>query len=142
MEYDHLGRVVQSWVKITQGWCEIEFRYESSKIISILILFVYKLMIGSSKINKENYPRKCFWTQEKETQVKFNPGLSANRPSNTGSRVSVSIVLIGQSHFWHWLLKPQSLSQQHSYSGLHSTGLFHLYMYEIHVNYHRRSCTK
>ena len=39
-------------------------------------------MIGSSKNNRENYPRKCFWTQEKETQVKFNPGLSANRPSN------------------------------------------------------------
>ena len=39
-------------------------------------------MIGSSKNNRENYPRKCFWTQEKETRVKFNPGLSANRPSN------------------------------------------------------------
>ena len=23
-----------------------------------------------------------FWTQERETQVKFNPGLSANQPSN------------------------------------------------------------
>ena len=32
-----------------------------------------------SKIT-ENYPRKCFWTKEKETQVNFNPGLSANRP--------------------------------------------------------------
>ena len=40
------------------------------------------LMVGSSKNNGENYPRKCFWTQEKETRVKFNPGLSANRPSN------------------------------------------------------------
>ena len=39
-------------------------------------------MIGSSKNNRENYPRKCFRTQEKEAQVKFNPGLSANRPSN------------------------------------------------------------
>ena len=34
-------------------------------------------MIGSSKNSTENYPRKCFRTQEKETQVKFNPGLSA-----------------------------------------------------------------
>ena len=33
-------------------------------------------MIGSSKNNRENYPRKCFWTQEKETMVKFNPGLA------------------------------------------------------------------
>ena len=39
-------------------------------------------MIGISKNDRENYPRKCFWTQEKETRVKFNPGLSANRPSN------------------------------------------------------------
>ena len=39
-------------------------------------------MIGSSKINRENYPRKCFWTQGKETRVKFKPGLSANRPLN------------------------------------------------------------
>ena len=31
---------------------------------------------------RENCPRKCFWTKEKETRVKFNPGLSANRPSN------------------------------------------------------------
>ena len=27
-------------------------------------------MIGSSKNNRENYPRKCFWTQERETRVK------------------------------------------------------------------------
>ena len=39
-------------------------------------------MIGSSKNNRENYPRKCFWAQEKETRVKFNPRLSANWPSN------------------------------------------------------------
>ena len=37
-------------------------------------------MIESSKYKRENYPRKCFWTQERETQVKFNPSLSANRP--------------------------------------------------------------
>ena len=52
------------------------------KSISLLILFVYKLMIGSSKNNRENYPRKCFRIPEKETSVKFNPRLSANRPSN------------------------------------------------------------
>ena len=39
-------------------------------------------MIGSSKNNRENYPTKCFWTPEKETPVKFNPRLSANRLSN------------------------------------------------------------
>ena len=29
----------------------------------------------------ENCSRKYFWTKEKETRVKFNSGLSANRPS-------------------------------------------------------------
>ena len=47
-----------------------EFRFESLKSISVLILFVYKLMIESSKYKRENYPRKCFWTQERETRVK------------------------------------------------------------------------
>ena len=44
-------------------------------------------MIGSSKNKRENYPRKCFWTQEKETKVKVNPGLSTNRPSNNWAQV-------------------------------------------------------
>ena len=40
-----------------------EFRHESLKSISVLILLVYNLMFGSPKNNRENY-------------------LSANRPSN------------------------------------------------------------
>ena len=44
-------------------------------------------MIGSSKNNGENYPSKCLWTQEKETPVKFKPGLSVNRPSNNWAQV-------------------------------------------------------
>ena len=39
-------------------------------------------MIGSSKNIRDNYPRKSFWTQEKETWVKFNPGLGTNWSSN------------------------------------------------------------
>ena len=39
-------------------------------------------MIGSSKNNRENYPRKCLGAQEKEISVNFNPRLSAIRPSN------------------------------------------------------------
>ena len=61
--------------------------------ISVLILFAYKLTIGSSKNNRENYPRKCFWKQEKETPFKFNPGLSANRPSNNWALFSISRTL-------------------------------------------------
>ena len=37
-----------------------EFSFESLKSISVLILFVYKLMIRGSKNNREHYPRKCF----------------------------------------------------------------------------------
>ena len=49
-------------------------------------------MIGSSKNSTENYPRKCFWTQEKETQVKFNPGLSVNRSSNNWAQEQPSVL--------------------------------------------------
>ena len=51
-------------------------RFESLKSISVLILFVYKLMIESSKNSTENYPKNPFEHKKKK------PGLSANRPSN------------------------------------------------------------
>ena len=51
-------------------------------------------MIGVSKNNRENYPRKCFRTPEKETRVKFNPGLSANRPSTNWAQVLSRGVLL------------------------------------------------
>ena len=50
-------------------------------------------MIGRSKNSTENYPRKCFSTHEIETQVKFNPGLSANRPSNNWAQEFLDSVL-------------------------------------------------
>ena len=87
LQFIDLGWVVQSWVK-PKASARFEFRFESLKSISVLILFVYKLMIGSSKNNRENYPRKCFWAQEKETRVKFNPMLSANQPSNNWALVT------------------------------------------------------
>ena len=75
-----------------------EFRFESLISISVLILFVYKLMIESSKYNRENYPRKCFWTQEKETRVKFNPRLSANRPSNNWAQIRRKVLAAMNMH--------------------------------------------
>ena len=39
---------------------EFEFRYEGLKIISVLILFVDKLLIENFKNNRKNYPRKSF----------------------------------------------------------------------------------
>ena len=55
-------------------------------------------MIWSSKDNREHYPRKCFRTPEKETRVKFNPGLSANRPSNNWAQVLSRGVLLYVKH--------------------------------------------
>ena len=59
------GRVVQSGVKITQGSAKFEFRYNSIKSKFSLILLVCNLVIGCSKKNMENYPRKCFYTPKK-----------------------------------------------------------------------------
>ena len=75
-----------------------EFRFESLKSISVLILFVYRLTIGSSKNNRGNYPRKCFWTQERETRFKFSPGLSASRLSNNWA-----VELRSVSLSWLWV---------------------------------------
>ena len=46
---NNLGGVVQSWVKITQGYsAKFEFRFESIKSKFSLILSVNRLMIGGS----------------------------------------------------------------------------------------------
>ena len=57
-------------------------------------------MIGSSKNNRENYPRKCFWKQEKETRFKFNPGLSANRPSPGPAQIRI---IQFRARYDHWI---------------------------------------
>ena len=63
------------------------------KSISALILFVYKLMIGSSKNSTENYPRKCFWTQDKETRViKALISLRTSRPWGLSCTVRLYIL--------------------------------------------------
>ena len=87
----HQGRVAQSWVKITPARvsAKFEFKYESLWSKYILTLFVNKLMIQCSMNIRENCLRKCFWTKEKGTRVKFNPGLSANQPSNIGPGILI-----------------------------------------------------
>ena len=46
---NNLGGLVQSWVKITQGYsAKFEFRFESIKSKFSLILSVNRLMIGGS----------------------------------------------------------------------------------------------
>ena len=90
---------------------------KSLKSTLLLIRFVYKLMIGSSKNNRENYPRKCFWTQEKKNLVKFNPGLSANRPSNNWALDPKFLLLIQSYYFGSKVITPDPklLSRIQSY---------------------------
>ena len=54
-------------------------------------------MIASSKNDRENYPRKCFWTQENKSGVKVNYGLSAEIGLRTTDRVSTSAWWWGQT---------------------------------------------
>ena len=69
-------------------------------------------MIGTVKNNRENYPRKFFSTPENKTRVKFNPGLSVNRPSNNWAQMllwweirwGVFLYLVG-----YFAIKPQHI---------------------------------
>ena len=63
------GGVFLRWQNI---WAEL-FK---AGLGSVLILLVYKMMIGRSKNNRENYPRKCN-TQEhkkKKPRLDLTPG--------------------------------------------------------------------
>ena len=48
----------------------------------MLIPFVYKLMIGGSKNNRDIIRENAFEHKRKKLGLVLNPGLSANRPSN------------------------------------------------------------
>ena len=91
------GWVVQSWVKIKPRISvKFEFRCNSLKG-----KFICHMHATSWWLNgRENYPRKCFWTKEKEARVKFNHGLWANRPSNNWAWI------ITLSIFWQRILYP------------------------------------
>ena len=104
------------WPRVS---ARFEFRFESLKSILVLIVFVCKLMIGSSKNNRENYPRKCFWTQEKETRVKFKPGLRAIDFRPTG----------------HWRLGLRSLLVARNVSATEGETLLEVTAYAIFIKY-------
>ena len=59
-----------------------EFRSESFKRKFSRIVFVLNMIIGCSKKNTVNYPKKAFPLTNKETQIKIQSWVSANRPSN------------------------------------------------------------
>ena len=71
------SRLGQSWAGLFKAGlrkprvsAKYKFRYESLKIRLSLILFACNVMNWCSKKNSENYPGKCFWTKEQETQNK------------------------------------------------------------------------
>ena len=81
------------WPRVSS---KFEFRYESLKSKFSWILFVNSLMIGYSKENRENCPRKCFWWKEKRPGLKFNPVLALIGLRTTGPSCSASCC----SYFW------------------------------------------
>ena len=51
-----------------------EFRFESLKSISVLILFVYKMMIGSPKNNREIILENALEHKKKKPGLNLTPG--------------------------------------------------------------------
>ena len=53
-----------------------EFRFESLKSVSVSILYVYKLMIGSSKNSRENniIQENAFEPKKKKPGLNITPG--------------------------------------------------------------------
>ena len=75
-----LGRVVQSWVKITQGnSATLKLRNKSHKSKFSYILFVYK--IECSRINGEINKENAFQQKKKKPALKW-PRVSTNQLSN------------------------------------------------------------
>ena len=72
-----LGRVVQSWVKITQGYCEICIQISKLKKHFSFNSFVFFCWwLEALKITGEITRENAFEHKKKK------PGLTANRPSN------------------------------------------------------------
>ena len=70
------AELLKAGLRYPRVGAKFEFRFESLKSISVLILFAYKLMIGSSKDNKDIILENALEHKKKK------PGLIANRPSN------------------------------------------------------------
>ena len=62
------------------------------------------------------------WTQEKETGVKFNPGLSANRPSNNWAQV---VKLNNKGTI------PREFVTTSDNSKTHSTAIRYIHLFEL-----------
>lgn len=61
---------VQSWFKISQNNAKLEIKYESLKSQFSWINFVYNLIIGCAKKNRENYLGEYIWTKGTRTHNK------------------------------------------------------------------------
>ena len=67
-------------------------------------------MIGSSKNNRENFPRKCFRTQEQETRVKRLPAFEQLGPGLS----SMVVFSLRNSEFVHRTGLRREVSEQDS----------------------------
>ena len=63
-------------------------------MISVWFFLSTSWWLDALNNNWENYPRKCFWKKEIEIWVKFNPGLSANWPSNNWAQHKFKVIFL------------------------------------------------
>ena len=99
----HQGRVVQSWIKITQG-CRVGGKFEVQIWKLKKELFIVFLSICSvdalHRIILEKIIRKNLFGQEKKKpRLKFNPGQALIVLGTTGSRSTRQFRLRVISHF-------------------------------------------
>ena len=70
----HEGRVVQSWIKLTQG-CRVGGKFEVQiwKLKKELFIVFLSTICSVDALHKirENYPKKFVWAREKEAQIKI-----------------------------------------------------------------------
>ena len=83
--------IVQSWFKISQNNAKLEIKYESLKSQFSWINFVYNLIIGCAKKNRENYQGDYIWTKETRTHNKNYPWVNANHSSNKFFEINVLV---------------------------------------------------
>ena len=65
------SQIVQSWVKITQDWCEIDFRSESFKRNKSIIFLSTVLWMDFLKRIEKSIPNRLLNKEIKETCIKI-----------------------------------------------------------------------
>ena len=90
------------WYKVSVHW---KLKFLNSLTESVLILFVYNMIRGCSKWNRENYWRKYFWLKKRKPRFRFNLGSALNGLRTTGPFCFVGIKVKRQIIVL-WLILP------------------------------------